>query len=68
MIPSIFSLSFSIELSSILDLAIPDYRKTSSKELEFDIHFVSLNPPSDNNFVMLTTVSFAKFIFLYDPK
>ena len=52
----------------MLDLAISDCGKTSSKELEFDIHFFSLHPPFDNNFVTLTTVSFAKSIFLYHRK
>ena len=32
---------------------ISDNGKTLSKELEFDIHFVSLNAPCDNNFVTL---------------
>ena len=53
MIPSIFSVLFLMESFFILSLAISDCSKTSSKELEFDIHFVSLNRPSDNNFVTI---------------
>ena len=68
MIPSIFSVLFLMELFFVLSLAISDCSKTSSKELEFDIHFVSLNRPSVNNFVTLTTVSFAKSISLFVPK
>ena len=52
MIPSIFSVLFLMESFFILSLAISDCSKTSSKELEFDIHF-SLNRPSDNNFVTI---------------
>ena len=59
-----FIVSFYIELSSILDLPICDSDKTLNRELEFSIHFVSLNPPSDNNFVKVTTISFAISIFL----
>ena len=68
MIPSIFLVSFFIELSSILDLPASDRDKTLSGELELNIHVICLNSPSDNNFVTLTTVSFAKSIFLYDSK
>ena len=68
MIPSIFFSFIFVNISSILDFALSDCGKTSSKELEFDMHFVILIPPYDNDFVTLKTVSFAKSIFLYDSK
>ena len=68
MIPNIFSISFLIGFSSILNLAVFDYDKTSSEKLELDIEIVYLNLPSNENFVMLTADSVVNSIFLYDLK
>ena len=56
-IPKIFSVSFGIELISMLDLAISCWSKTS-KVLEFEIHFVIVNPPFDDNLALSTVVVF----------